>query len=438
MSSSTDETSSSTSSAPASKASLPPRKSPWWAKLVLLSFSTLFAIGILEVGLRIVGRGPLGSGLIDQARTPTSSDPKFADAQSRGWIPTGTESEKLAPFPEVSQGFLEFRRSADGLRSDREYPKAPPEGIRRILVLGDSHTEGMVDGEETFAHRLQQRLNQESSSWEVLNGAFRRASPLQEYWAYEQAYEQFEPEAIVVGFFVGNDLMDLLRSSDRLHLTPGADDEWLVTAPTEATNATEDRESWSESLKRPLRRHSAIYRNLTEIRWLREAVVETTGSEYRQRLEAAAAEEPGWVWQAGNQVAYFREHAEDEETAWKQLTWIWRNWKKSTDAANRRLIIVLIPSGMQAHPDRWSERRAKVNELLGMNDEVWSDLDRQYAKALELTKTLGIESIDLLGAIRARSGTESSEEYYYEIDQHLNAAGHALVAELLEKNLSAN
>lgn len=406
------------------------RRSPWWAKLALLAVSTLFAIGFLEIGLRIVGRGPLGSGNSDPARTPTSDNPRLAAAQTQGWIPTASESEILTPFPEHPSGQIEFRRNRDGIRSDQETSISPAEDVQRVLVVGDSHSEGMVQAHETFSVRLQQRLNQDNARWEVLNGAFRRASPLQEYWAYEQAYGLFEPKVVVVGFFVGNDLMDLLRVTDRLHLIRGEDDEWLVTTPQAASNATEDRSSWTESLKRPLRKHSAIYRSLTDIPWLRSAVVDSTASDYRKRLEAAAAEEPGWVWQAGNQVAYFRAHPDDESTAWAQMEWIWRRWKESLDQSGRRMIVVLIPTGMQSHPRHWMERRAHVNQLLALPDEAWTDLDRQYEQAQSLAESLGIETLDLLAAIRSQEST--GQAYFYEIDQHLNVAGHELVAELLE------
>ncbi|MCA9108009.1 MAG: hypothetical protein KDA83_21555 [Planctomycetales bacterium] len=429
------------------------RPASWRAKLALLIASVVFCLGALELGLRLVGRGPLGDGLESRSIEATSSVPRFAEAQRAGWIPAGSTGERLAPFPEHPLGYLEFHRDENGLRGAAGVSLTRPNDVARILVLGDSHAEGMVADQETFAARLEHHLNsrldlagetetQESLRWQVLNGAFRRASPLQEYWAYEQAYKELDPRVVVCVFFVGNDLMDLLRSSDRIHLERESTGDWTIVNPTSATNATEDRVTWTEVIKRPFRRHSAIYRNLTDIPWLRRAVVDSTASDYRVRLEQAAAQEPGWVWQAANQLVYFAKHPEDEATAWEQVRWIWRRWHAETEQDQRRLVIALLPTGIQIHGEQWSDRRAKLGELLDLPTTSWNELDRQYDQALAEAQGLGVSVVDLRRAMREHIDQERAAGHeppllYYEIDQHLNAAGHEFVAEELERWLRA-
>lgn len=97
--------------------------------------------------------------------------------------------------------------SNQGLR-DRTYQMPKPKNTRRILVLGDSFTWGWgVKVEDTFAKVLEKQLGRELPEIEVINAGVTGYGTDQELLWLEKIGYKFEPDIVIVFFFV-NDLMD--------------------------------------------------------------------------------------------------------------------------------------------------------------------------------------------------------------------------------------
>ena len=63
-----------------------------------------------------------------------------------------------------------FHINAQGMRSERDFDYKKPEGVRRIVCLGDSFTAGYeVQQEETFASVMERELSGRGQRVEVLN-----------------------------------------------------------------------------------------------------------------------------------------------------------------------------------------------------------------------------------------------------------------------------
>jgi lysophospholipase L1-like esterase len=90
---------------------------------------------------------------------------------------------------------------------DVEVTLKKPAGVFRILVLGDSFTVGSnVRQEEAYPEVLERGLKREyGPDIEVVNAAVGGWDPLQYAQYFEHYGVQFEPDLILVGFFVGND-----------------------------------------------------------------------------------------------------------------------------------------------------------------------------------------------------------------------------------------
>lgn len=108
----------------------------------------------------------------------------------------------------------EFRTSSLGLH-DREYPARKPVGVFRILLLGDSMTEGggMVL-EETMAKRAESLLNAGPcrSPIEVVNGGVSSYSPILEYLNFQELAPIFEPDLVVLNFDMTDVHDDFIRT----------------------------------------------------------------------------------------------------------------------------------------------------------------------------------------------------------------------------------
>ena len=97
---------------------------------------------------------------------------------------------------------------------DAEYPRAKPEGVKRVLILGDSFMEALqVDVEETFGQRLQEKLNRRSpgSRIQIVNSGRSGRGTLEEYAVLRNIGFDFEPDLVIQAFCM-NDVHD-----DKMH-----------------------------------------------------------------------------------------------------------------------------------------------------------------------------------------------------------------------------
>ncbi len=99
-----------------------------------------------------------------------------------------------------------YRINSWGLR-DREYTVPKPVGTFRILVVGDSGTEGYgVRLEETFVKRFEERLNHLGQThtppvnYEVINGGVAGYSPLLEYMFLSRKGLRLEPDLVLLQY----------------------------------------------------------------------------------------------------------------------------------------------------------------------------------------------------------------------------------------------
>lgn len=98
--------------------------------------------------------------------------------------------------------------NSKGLR-DREYPLEKPDGIKRILVLGDSFTWGYgVADEQVYTEVLEQRL----SAFEVINTGVSGWGTDQEYLFLVNEGTLYSPDVVVLAFFIMNDPVENVSS----------------------------------------------------------------------------------------------------------------------------------------------------------------------------------------------------------------------------------
>ena len=98
--------------------------------------------------------------------------------------------------------------NVDGLR-DVTRPVETREGLRRVVVLGDSVAYGHgVEAEEAFPRILERRLRESGRDIDVFNMALPGWSTRQERIAYERIARKYKPDAVVLAVCL-NDLAEL-------------------------------------------------------------------------------------------------------------------------------------------------------------------------------------------------------------------------------------
>ena len=229
---------------------------------------------------------------------------------------------------------------------DEEFPEEKPEGVFRILVLGDSMTFGpAVSLERTYPKLLEQLLNESAaagSHYQVINAGTSGYNTLQELATWRGAGVVLEPDLVIVGFCI-NDIDDPRRHVDAHTLeTLGELPEEMMPNRGEASSedvpSSRQQEPSDEEargrlpipFKGFLREHSAFYRFLVR-RY--DALLKSLGirdpvpGELRRQYQEMDAKlssygTPEWQWLA-KQWEGFGVLSEQTEVPWAVVFLPW-------------------------------------------------------------------------------------------------------------------
>ena len=102
-----------------------------------------------------------------------------------------------------------FRTNSLGLRG-REVAESKPAGHRRLVVLGDSFVAGVgVADEDVFTEQLARHWSQQNV--EVINVGRAGTSTIREVTLFRQIGQRFDPDAVLLVYYLGNDLAEVLE-----------------------------------------------------------------------------------------------------------------------------------------------------------------------------------------------------------------------------------
>ncbi len=123
-------------------------------------------------------------------------------------------ARRVTPVPEHPVGSVTFRTNLRGFRSDTEFAVPKPADTFRILVVGDSHIDGVVDNAESFAAVLPGLLQHVHPTVEVINGGTGYWGPT-EYGQAFDVWADLTPDLCVVVIYEGNDFLDAMATEER-------------------------------------------------------------------------------------------------------------------------------------------------------------------------------------------------------------------------------
>lgn len=308
--------------------------------------------------------------------------------------------------PELTGGHPKTKNSY-GLR-DREFPRARPEGERRIVCLGNSTTYGSgVALESTYPKQLEQRLGAGNL---VINGGGEGTSLGKALRFLERDGYSFDPELVVVGFSPG-----LIASTVQKGEVAGATDP----PPQPAHKKLDPRTLMTSA-------HNALYASYAYVFWdlnvrrrlysigvLADVVTKREGAVFAYAFDAPGVDE-------GEVEAGY-------DTVAKQLGEL-----KATLAERRIGLVVLgIPSRFELSADgRDNERNLPL-------DRIRIHPNERLAEALA---GLGVEFVDLLPRLRGERaamlrGEKPYEPLFVNDYSHLDERGNAIAAEELHARL---
>lgn len=178
----------------------PARAARFVRGFVGVTLSTLLALLVLEVGLRLWQ--PANLRLF----------PRFHEAVSYGdYVLRRTRPDTRFVHSSVD-GNWSFAINRQGFRDDHDYRFAPAPGVHRVLVLGDSQAMGYENArEDALPAQLEKQLEQRRVRAEVLNGGVAGFGTAESMVFLEQSGLGYQPDAVVLMFY-RNDYSDNVRS----------------------------------------------------------------------------------------------------------------------------------------------------------------------------------------------------------------------------------
>jgi len=289
---------------------------------------------------------------------------------------------------------------------------------RRILVIGDSQTFGWgVEDWETYSYRLQQLLSKKfpSGHLQVINAGFAACYSPDTYYLYlKREGLALEPDLVIVGIFVGNDLDSAAAFENEWTEQDAAGLPLRIRGRTSQVvgNLLLPREI-PLRYRLPVVSRSHLFQGLVQIWWnLRPKLANWQAYLPLVQVRAMAVAPDRLEEQV---PPIYRLHYTDQtENVMNRVQWLLLGMKQLASEARVPLYVLLIPEQSQLLENAYSGLPADVGKpqrLLGQFFE------RERIKYL-----------DLLPLLR---GKAAGRPLYFPADRHWNQLGHQLAADAL-------
>ncbi|MCC6408628.1 MAG: SGNH/GDSL hydrolase family protein [Planctomycetes bacterium] len=278
------------------------------------------------------------------------------------------------PWPEHPKKRWHMRTNSLGLREDREL--APTFDGLRVLCTGDSHTDGVCENSESWPHRLEARAKaaHPDRAIEVINSG-KGCYGFYHYRGVLERLAHFEPELFVVGVYGGNDFMETTRP-------------WYYFAGAERPKF--DAADW-------------------------------------KKINAAKRVDGPGLAQIWTSAYYFHRFPDEQHVALSAALALSADIAGAAGARGMRVLFVYIPSRAEVAPDAEFARSKETLDALGLTRADLDTAGRLTDRYLQGLASLGIPVVD----VRERFRREPRPPYW-ESDLHIDLAGHAAIAEVLE------
>lgn len=370
--------------------------------------------------------------------------------ETRG-VPGGfdgfAEVPELANVPDVRK----YHRNEEGFFTTRSMDDwvHHPTG-RRVVVIGDSHTELPYAFARTHMGVLETKLHERGwAGAEVLGAGHGKWSPLQEMTLYDTKFRPIGVDVVLMNFYTGNDFYDLIRTDDRPHLVAQPGGGYAVAPPEWVAYYDPDTD--------PLWRQSRIL--YLGFLGLDKLGVSNLLDKFSYATKAADAFGVGFfdsmgylndlrlsqddaVWysaayaaQVLNQALFFQDFPGSHEESLKRARYVLETTKREMEKKGDKALFVLspIPSRILAQPDLPDPIYDRILGRLPLTKDVVFQRELEgYETLRRVAAETGWVFVDTLEVLRKGEGM-----LYFPSDLHIAPEGSALVGALQAERVTA-
>lgn len=354
-------------------------------------------------------------------------------------------------FNEIYEYDVAVKINDLGLRSPEDIGYEKPEGVYRILVLGDSFTEAIqVELEETYGQQLARILKKKGYRVEVINAGTGSWGNDQELlWLREEGYK-YHPDLIILQIFARNDFENNYQpfESVRLganykpyfHLVNGKLKLELFPYDPEKAPPVAEKEKVPKPPPGPLTKvgewlhhHSYFYR------WF-DPRIRLMAPRFAAMLSRWGLIKPGEEIQVvsmqdkGHMPIVFECYRKDYDEEWEEAvaltSAILAEMKAEAEGMGADFVAMLANAPEEVDPRFWKRLQAQYPVMKSPEFSVDSPEDHMLA----VLAANDIPALDLRPAFR-KEIAEHKTLLHYPVNGHWNPRGHALAARELARFL---
>jgi hypothetical protein len=375
------------------------------ARLLAVLFSIAVPVLLLEAGFRLFGPFLPGDYMLGIER---EFDPVL------GW----RHRPNFVGGVRTSEFAVRFAINSHGLRDEEISYESPP-GEYRVLALGDSFLAGAhVSFDQLMTKQLQGMLQQTlpSGSAEVVNAGVAGYGTAQEYLYFDREGYKYSPDLIMVVVFLGNDLMDNIRSSEGRWERPAfeVDGDGRLVQTDQPARDPARRAGWDDYLLR----YSTVY-NFVQSGVFRKL---DQGSENT----GEGGREVGQDFQI-----YERRPSAKLRRSWEVTQALLGAIARRGRELGAHTIVVGGPSYRQLDPARFQQMLVEEGV-----DPSRYDVELPSRLLGEAAAREGLPYLDLLPALRAGAASGAGDMFYPH-NTHWAPAGQRVVAQTIASFIDA-
>ncbi len=351
--------------------------------ILLMAASFVFCLIIAEVLLSVFG--------VSTLQDDSSSYRRADDVFHHGFTPNSS-----AVF-RSSEWNVKYSINSLGFR-DREFNVTKPAGVFRILMLGDSYTEGYgVELGESFSKQLESMLNSNGGQYEVINTGVGSYSPILEYLVLKYKGIELHPDLVILNFDWSDPYDD--KEYSKLAVWNGSDVVAVREQPSE-------KKSFFASLRYFLSKRSHIYQF------------------FAKRLAATTSPiVPGD--REVDRLIFLRDNLTDSdynELFGNSVPYILKI-KSLLQQQNIPFIIHTYPYAIQVSTEAWKSGR---RTFFFRDDKVYP------AKPFDVAAEFGRENnITVISSLSYFKAAPNPSQLFFDYDGHFTAAGHKVAVTAL-------
>ena len=283
-------------------------------------------------------------------------------------------------WDEHPDGQIKVRTNSHGMREDLDPLAEAPD--LRVLVAGDSHTDGVVNNAESFPNVLEARLAERwpEQTIEVLNAGVGSTSfPM--YLGTLVKFLALDPDVFICTVYSGNDFGYMVHAVAKI-------------------------------MQEPIERADAPYfERLAQANALPQPAAAAVNQLYNQR----------WRW------AY---RPQDVDRSMELSLDYTREMARLCGERGVRFVLLHLPSAEAVEVERWTPLCQRLDEVFGFDSEQASLADRFTDRYLETLRREGIEVLDARVPLR-QAAAAGVAPLYWSRDLHLSLKGHRVLGEAL-------